>query len=380
MPYRVLIVDDSHFFQMRLKEIIDECPDLKVIGLATNGQEAIEMTAKLKPDIVSMDYEMPFLDGVSAVKIIMDETPTPIVMFSSMTYEGARITLDALEAGALDFMNKNFAEVAASSGGFKKKLHDKLLSFARNAKTPNADPVQDLKPEPVAPVEKKQERRPPRAVPLNKSALKDTPVESLPSQRRKAFSTASLKGKVKLVAIGASTGGPVALADIISGLPSSFNIPVIIVQHMPENFTRAFSERLNRITALRVKEAENGDRIEPGTILVAPGGKQMMIDRSGSKIKIIPGDDRVSYRPCVDITFASAASSYGDSVLAIVLTGMGSDGCDGAKLLKSNGSTIWSQNEESCVVYGMPAAVEKQNISSCVLPVTDFAQKLASLI
>lgn len=376
MPYKVLIAEDSNFFQMRLKDIINECPELEVIGIATNGQEAIDMAAKLKPDIISMDYEMPFLDGLSAVKVIMSETPTPIVMFSSMTYEGAKITLDALDAGALDFMNKNFAEVSADSKDFKKKFHNKLINFAKSAKSPaslessNAaaqaavDPVGD----PVA-----QSSRP--------KAVVSRPAARAPAPRAPAAdSSGMLKGKVKLVAIGASTGGPVALSEIISALPSSFTIPIIIVQHMPENFTRAFSERLDRSSALRVKEAEHGDRIERGQVLVAPGGKQMLIDRSGKTIKIIDGDDRVNYRPCVDISFASAASAYGDAVLAIVLTGMGTDGCDGAKLLREKGSTIWSQDEGTCVVYGMPAAVERENISTCVLPIKEFAQKMTGLI
>ncbi len=362
MPYSVLIVDDSNFFQTRLKEIINECPDLKVVGLASNGQEAIDMAAKLKPDIISMDYEMPFLDGVSAVKIIMDENPTPIVMFSSMTYEGARITLDALDAGAVDFMNKNFAEVSANSATFKKKFHEKLITYAREASTDAAHSATVLKESIFAPKTGATEEK--RATPA-------PPPVSKPS-------SSNIKGKIKLVVIGASTGGPVALTDVITQLPADFPCPILVVQHMPENFTRAFAERLNRNAALTVKEAEHGDNIERGRVLVAPGGKQMMIERGGSTVKIIDGDDRVNYKPCVDITFASVASVMGGGVLAVVLTGMGSDGADGAKLLKAKGSTIWSQDKDSCVVYGMPAAVARANLSSCELPLKDIASKLIS--
>ncbi len=359
MPYSVLIVDDSSFFQTRLKDIVNEHPDLHVVGLAANGQEAIDMAEKLKPDIISMDYEMPFLDGVTAVKVIMEKNPRPIIMFSSMTYEGARITLDALDAGALDFMNKNFAEVSGNSSSFKERLHEKLIECAKAGKKPAA------------------------SSPVSSSAsATSAPFSPLPRRdtegRSKAASGKKIKGKVKLVAIGASTGGPVALADIITALPSDFPVPIIIVQHMPENFTKAFAERLNRQSKLTVKEAEPGDRLEPGTALVAPGGKQMMIDRSGKSVKIIDGDERVNYKPSVDIAFGSAAAALNDAVLGVVLTGMGADGCDGARLLKEKGSTIWSQDKESSVVYGMPAAVAKENITSCVLPLKDIAGRLIS--
>ncbi|WP_086934599.1 protein-glutamate methylesterase/protein-glutamine glutaminase [Agarilytica rhodophyticola] len=357
MPYSVLVVDDSHFFQMRLKDIINEHKDLNVVGVATNGQEAIDMTAKLKPDVISMDYEMPFLDGISAVKAIMAEIPTPIIMFSSMTYEGAKITLDALDAGAVDFMNKNFAEVSSNSAIFKKKFHEKLIVFAQRGykKSPSRSSSFITAP-----------RTPP---------LVDTSTRSIVRNDSKR-----LKGKIKLIAIGASTGGPVAVADIVTGLKGKVSIPILIIQHMPENFTRAFAERLDRSTPLTVKEAENGDMLKKGHVLVAPGGKQLMVDRSGNSIKIVAGDNRVNYKPCVDITFASAAIAYGSAVLGIVLTGMGSDGCEGARLLKDKGSTIWSQDEDSCVVYGMPAAVAKSNISSCILPLKDIAQKIVDSV
>ncbi|MFT5084872.1 MAG: two-component system chemotaxis response regulator CheB [Lentisphaeria bacterium] len=367
MPYSVLIVDDSRFFQARLKGVVNEHPNLNVVGVASNGQEAIDMAAKLKPDVISMDYEMPFLDGLSAVRIIMAENPCPIVMFSSMTYEGAKITLDALEAGAVDFINKNFAEVSGNSLSFKKKLHEKLILFASNGKP--GVPA-GLAPRTSAITTKSVLSS---ASPGGKTAApsaNNSPITKVVAKK--------IKGKVKLLAIGASTGGPVALADIISALPADFPVPVIIVQHMPENFTRVFSERLNRQSALRVKEAEHGDRLEKGLVLVAPGGKQMMLDRSGSSIKIMDSDDRVNYRPCVDITFASAAVAMCDGVLGVILTGMGADGCEGSRMLKEKGSTIWSQDKDSCVVYGMPAAVARANITSCVLPLKDIAKKLIS--
>ncbi len=382
MVYKVLIVDDSNFFQTRLKEMINESSQLDVIGIASNGREAIDMAAKLKPDIISMDYEMPMLDGVSAVKTIMNENPTPIVMFSSMTYEGAKITLDALAAGAVDFMNKNFAEVSNDSAEFKRKLHDKLITFAKTKSKSANDPEPSLD---TSVSDKQNFSSIPRSK-LNKESkikerrpLSDVSRPSEPSRThfRKAE---SIKGKVKILAIGASTGGPVALSNIVCALPTNFPVPIIIIQHMPENFTKAFAERLNRSANLTVKEAESGDRIERGRVFVAPGGKQMIVDKSGHSLKIIEGDNRVNYRPCVDITFASVANAYNNSVLAVVLTGMGSDGCEGARILKEKGSSLWSQDEQSSVVYGMPAAVARANLSDCVLPLNEFAKQLIAEI
>lgn len=371
MVYKVLVVDDSSFFQMRLKEIINEHPDLKVVGVAANGQEAIDLAEKLHPDIISMDYEMPFLDGVSAVRAIMAKRPVPIVMFSSMTYEGARITLDALEAGAVDFIPKNFAEVSRSSANLKRKLHDTLLGFARQAKPRVSQPAaRDSAPvpRPVEPVGGRAPEGPRHDATARKPVETAQPVA--PPPHRKV-----LKNKIKIVVIGASTGGPVALSEVIQKLPATFALPLVIIQHMPENFTRAFAERLDKISAVSVAEARDGDVLEPGRVLLAPGGKQLIFDRRGS-VKILPGDERVSYKPSVDITFASAANVYGGGVLGVVLTGMGSDGCEGARLLKERGAVIWGQDQASCVVYGMPKAVARARLTDEVLPLAEIGPRL----
>ncbi|SMF36609.1 two-component system, chemotaxis family, response regulator CheB [Alteromonadaceae bacterium Bs31] len=376
MPYKVLIVDDSSFFQHRLKEIIGENPELDVVGIAANGQEAIDMAARLQPDIISMDYEMPLLNGVSAVRAIMAERPVPIVMFSSMTYEGAAITLEALDAGAVDFIPKNFAEVSNNSAQLRKRLQEKLIEFASKAK-----PVPSRSTEELAAEASIRSQRAKEKTAALRERLARRPEAQSPTSTNSSPNTAahtSLKGKVRLVVIGASTGGPVALSDIIINLPANFPLPVLVVQHMPENFTKAFAERLNRQSALSVKEAETGDAIVRGTVLIAPGGKQMMLDRTGKTVKVIAGDDRVNYKPCVDITFASVANFLGDKALGIVLTGMGADGCEGARLLKSKGAYIWSQDEASSVVYGMPAAVARAGLSDAVLPLADICPRLTS--
>jgi len=357
MPIKVLVVDDSSFFQHRLTEMLNEHSDLTVVGIAANGREAVEKAISLQPDVITMDYEMPVMDGVSAVREIMSSRPVPILMFSSLTYEGARTTLDALEAGAVDFLPKNFAEISRDSAELKAKLHKRLLTIARPKPTPT------------------------RLIPIRTSAAKVQMPSAhysrdsiLPLQKK---STRVLKGTVELLVIGASTGGPVALTDVLTKLPANFPVPIVLIQHMPENFTKAFAERLNRQSKITVKEAVDGDALRPGIALLAPGGKQLMVDkRGGGCVKILPGDERVNYKPCVDITFGSAANSYGQSVLAVIMTGMGSDGCEGARLLKAKGATVWSQDEGSCVIYGMPMAVAKAKLTDRVLALADIAPSL----
>jgi two-component system chemotaxis response regulator CheB len=367
LAYKVLVVDDSSFFQIRLKEIIDNHPDLTVVGVAANGQEAIDMARKLLPDVISMDYEMPFLDGVSAVRAILAERAVPIIMFSSLTYEGARITLEALEAGAVDFLPKNFADVSQRSDRLTRKLQESLLFYAREAKA--RAPGSFRRPETGG------------AAPRRHTRDVTPQAESVEKGKQPAASSAprkSLKSHVKLLVIGASTGGPVAVTDVLTSLPAGFPLPVVVVQHMPANFTRVFAERLDRQCQLRVREAKNGDHLEPGLVLVAPGGYQLMFDRNQkNRIKVLEGDERVNYRPSVDITFASAAGVYHSHVLGVVLTGMGADGCDGARLLKAQGSVIWTQNQESCVVYGMPRAVASAGLTDEVLSPVDVGLRLA---
>lgn len=378
MPFRVLVVDDSNFFQHRLKEIINEHPELKVVGIASNGREAIDKAAELKPDIITMDFEMPVMDGVTAIKHIMSNRRVPILMFSSLTYEGAKITLDALAAGALDFIPKDFAEVSRNSEVLKKKLHERLITLAGSGNRSVPPPAPTIAPPAAAPapmpVSSSSSFRPiaapaPAARPI--SPAQDEPARSSgPDNYR-------LKNKPKILVIGASTGGPVALAEVLMALPANFPLPIVLVQHMPENFTKAFAERLNKQCHIRVREAVDGDQLQPGLALLAPGGKQLMLDkRNGGSVRILPDDERVNYKPSLDITFGSAANNYADKVLGVVLTGMGSDGCNGARLLKDAGSSLWSQDEASCVIYGMPMAVARAGLTDKVLSLKDIGPRL----
>ncbi|WP_283818371.1 chemotaxis protein CheB, partial [Pseudomonas oryzihabitans] len=179
----------------------------------------------------------------------------------------------------------------------------------------------------------------------------------------------------RLVAIGTSTGGPVALQRVLTQLPANFPAPLVLIQHMPAAFTKAFAERLDKLCRISVKEAEDGDQLRPGLALLAPGGKQMMVDGRGM-VKILPGDERLNYKPCVDVTFGSAAKAYADKVLAVVLTGMGADGREGARMLKQVGSQVWAQDEASCVIYGMPMAIAKANLADAIYGLDDIGRHL----
>jgi two-component system chemotaxis response regulator CheB len=372
MPITILIVDDSNFFQRVLSEIINENKQFKVIGFASNGREAIEKVKSLKPDVVTMDYEMPMMDGVTAVREIMSTNPLPILMLSSMTFSGAKITIDALEAGAADFMNKNFAEISGKGSAIKKRLYDILLVLSQSRSiqcTPNEN--NSLVCEAVSTETTHLSGE--SVQPADSSSIINKTLCDKPELR-------ALSNKVKMVAIGASTGGPLALSELLKGIPENFRFPILIIQHMPQNFTLAFAQRLNKQCEIEVKEAEDGDYIQPGRALLAPGGKQMIVDKKNkNRVRVMDSTTEINYKPCVDISFASLSNSYNDSVLGIILTGMGSDGCDGARLLTEKKSTIWTQNKNSCVVYGMPMAVDKAQLSSASLNLKEMSSYLSSL-
>lgn len=368
MPYKVLVVDDSTFFRRRVKEILSQDPNLEVIGDAKNGVEAVEQVKALDPDVVTMDIEMPVMDGISAVKAIMSEKPVPIMMFSSLTYEGAQATLDALEAGALDFLPKKFEDIARD----RREALDLLQSKVKALGPRKASISRFRKPTlaPQGPGKTKATRTFIRSSNLDSSAgsTSSTPVRSKSGKR------------YKLLAIGTSTGGPVALQTVLTELPATFPCPIVLVQHMPGTFTTAFAERLNQVCQIKVKEADDGDVLRPGTAYLAPGGRQMVIDGNASnpRINITDVNDStlVTYKPSVDLTFTSAARVFSGDVLGIILTGMGADGREGCRKLKASGAKIWAQDENSCVVYGMPHAVAEANISERSIPLKEIASSI----
>lgn len=359
MTTKVLVVDDSGFFRRRLTDLINKDHRMAVVGTAENGQEALAAVERLKPDVVTMDYEMPVMDGITAVREITKKFGTPVLMFSSLTYEGARVTLDALEAGAVDYLPKNFEDISRHADELQRILCDRLQTIAQ-AKVD----------------ERLQRLAPTRPVVETKSATEAKTVEK-PAEAAVARGARSAKSNCKLLVIGASTGGPMALQEVLTQLPATFPVPILLVQHMPEAFTKAFAERLNRICALEIKEASDGDIMRPGCAYLAPGGKQMLVEaRQSMLVKIASGDERLNYKPSLDVTFGSAARELGSAVLGVVLTGMGADGREGARMLKSKGSRIWAQDEATSVIYGMPMAVAKAGLTDRVLALRDVPVKL----
>ncbi len=338
---KVLVVDDSSFFRRRITDFLSSDPDIEVIAQAIDGLDAVEKTNQLNPDVITMDIEMPRLDGISAVKKIRETKSTPVLMFSSLTHDGAKATFAALDAGASDFLPKKFEDIASEKSDAIKTLCERVKSIARKRTGTDAAKIKIS------------------------TSLKSTPMMSS-------------KG-YQLAVIGASTGGPVAVEKVLKTLPADYSLPILLIQHMPASFTGAFAERLNKICAISVKEAEDGDQLQAGTAYIAPGGRQMCLKKNGrgNTISIEDEPAATTYKPSVDITFNSIAEAYRGRVLAIVLTGMGSDGCNGARTLREKGATVWAQDEASCVVYGMPMAVVKENLADKVMSVDEIGMSLA---
>jgi two-component system chemotaxis response regulator CheB len=387
MAIKVLVVDDSGFFQKRISEILKPEADIKIVGFANNGREAIEKAQSLNPDVITMDYEMPVMDGLTALRNIMKIKPTPVLMFSSLTYDGARVTLDALDAGAVDFLPKNFEDLQRGGTAIRSLLINKIKNVARNynrsaaASMVSSTVQSNTLNTAVKPLLNSNQPSTDRTAitesgRINKASLeRSSTAEPLSNIKENSPSKKNTRlNGIDLILIGTSTGGPVALQKVLTQLPSSFPKPILLIQHMPASFTGAFAERLNTLCQITVQLAQDGDIIKPGVAYLAPGGQQMMLERG--KLRIIDGDDRMNYRPCVDLTFASAAKHFPKRSLAIILTGMGSDGCEGAKLMKQTGCPIWAQDKDSCVIYGMPMAIAKANLADAVLPLNNIGQIL----
>ncbi|WP_428035218.1 protein-glutamate methylesterase/protein-glutamine glutaminase [Amphritea sp.] len=374
MTVRVLVVDDSVFFRNRIKQILDNHPDIQVVDTAKNGKDAVAKVKLLHPDVVTMDVEMPEMDGITALKQIMAECPCQVVMLSSLTRRSAAVTLEALSLGAADYMEKDARQWlagsgASDSGNVEKQLAEKILALG--GRKPR--PAIYSRKEPVAE---------PRAVSRTSTspATRLKEAASQPAEAKSAARAGRVDTRVRIpdcgiVTIGSSTGGPAALQFILTQIPAGFPVPILITQHMPKAFTSVFAKRLDDLCAVRVKEAEDGDKLLAGHVYLAPGGQQMILDPSNaSKLIIRESDERMTYKPSVDLTFASVAKGYGRRAVALVLTGMGADGCDGARLLKNVGATVWAQDKESCTIFGMPKAVIEAELADAVLNLEGIRQ------
>lgn len=405
MAIRVLVVDDSSFFRRRVSEILTADADLEIIGTAADGAEAVAQAKALRPDVITMDIEMPVLDGISAVRQIMDSCPTPILMFSSLTHAGASATLEALEAGALDFLPKKFEDIARNRNDASSILQQRVKAIGRQrvrriAGSAPAQPRRSLNESGTRPGSLSATRQRPDILstrsPLNRNSTTLKAREpsrtalTQPADRQaeagvpaSSLTQLTVNPHHKLLAIGTSTGGPVALQKILTQFPANFPYPIVLVQHMPAAFTKAFAQRLNGLCKIEVREAADGDVLRPGVAYLAPGGQQMLTDgRSAqARLRVLNGDnERITYRPSVDLTFASLSKVYGGEVLAVILTGMGADGREGCRMLQERGATIWAQDRDSCVVYGMPQAVASAGIASQSYPLEQMAGKILAQV
>ncbi len=337
---KVLIIDDSVLTRTVLKNIILSDPDFIVIGEASNPYEARKYVKEGKPDVITLDVEMPKMDGITFLEKLMDKYPTPVIMVSSLTDKHSKITMKALELGAIDFIKKPSAPIELHS--LKNEIIEKLKMAVKAKILPQK--TLDSK---------------------FKTGLKEK-IDV--DEYIKDYKTKIIKTDPVIV-IGASTGGTVAIETIFKRLKTGVK-PIVVTQHMPVGFTKAFAERLNSTCPIRVKEAENGDKLEQGLALIAPGGKHMLLQRSGTTyyVEVKDGPPINRHKPSVDVLFKSAANSAGSNAIAVILTGMGDDGAKGMLALKEKGAFTIAQDEESCVVFGMPKEAIKLNAVKKIVP------------
>ncbi len=335
---RILIVDDSSFMRMAIRSILSKDPTLEIVGIAADGMEGVEKAVALKPDLITMDVEMPRMDGISALRKIMAAAPTKVIMVSTLTNEGARSTFEALEAGAIDYIPKNVTDSSEAQNIFRQELIRKVKEAVCSRFNRNAS----------APV-----------------------VRAVPPPRRPSSSRLSGK-KINYVGIGASTGGPVALQEVLSRIPVNFPYGIIVGIHMPKAFTGPYADRLNAKCSMSIREAVDGDVLKPGLALIAPGGMHTTLVRRGGSIvvKTVPTSScpQYVYVPSVDLMLSSMAEATNGSMLGVILTGMGNDGFKGMKQLKGLGGVTMVQDEATSTIYGMPKACVDGGVADEVLP------------
>jgi two-component system chemotaxis response regulator CheB len=348
---RVVIVDDSAYVRKVVREMLSRSPFIEVVGTARNGREALEMVEQLKPHVVTCDLIMPELDGVGFVREQMKRKPLPIIIMS-IANENAEAALSALDAGAVDFVQKPTALATDKLLEVSNELSDKVKAAGRI-----------------------------RLAPL--------PPQTMPEPAPLLFADAAGVGAVAgthavdLVVIGISTGGPQALKRLIPQLPAGLRSPVVIVIHMPVGYTEAYARNLGQISQLEVREAVEGDPVKPGVVLVAPAGRHLTFRKRADGVVVTHLDARpfdTLHRPSVDVMFQSAAEVFRDRVLGIVMTGMGSDGRQGAAWIKAQGGVVYTESEESCVVYGMPSTVVEAGLSDRVVPLGGMARAILEVV
>lgn len=353
---KTLVVDDSALMRKVISDILESCPGIKVIARAKNGRDAIEKVTRLAPDVVTMDIEMPVLDGLHALGYIMSECPTPVIMLSAAGEKHADIMMSAFHYGAVDFIVKPSGNVSMDIDSIKEELIIKVNAASR------------VKPNKLTFITEKQ----------GENCQEDKTCKDV----RKAVQPKNRK----IVVIGASTGGPRALHHVLTALPPGLKVPVLVVQHMPPGFTKSLARRLDDQSSIKIREAKEGDLIEPGVVLIAPGGYHMIVRQnktSGVTRETIglTTDDKVQgVRPSIDVLLNSVVPIYGQNALGVILTGMGSDGSEGIRNLKSAGGKVIVEDESTCVVYGMPRAVVSNNLADFIYPINKIAEGITQNI
>jgi two-component system, chemotaxis family, protein-glutamate methylesterase/glutaminase len=348
----VLIIDDSAFMRKSLSIMLESDPGITVVGTARNGLEGFDLAKKLLPDIITLDIEMPVMDGLTALKKIMQECPTSVIMVSSITTEGAQATIKAMELGAVDFIPKELSFVSVNITNIKDDLIQKVKEIVR----------QKTLKERLRKIRNTVSPTPVRYT----SVIRDVP--------RLGYKT---------VALGISTGGPFTLQKILPLIATSVNVPIFVVQHMPPKFTKSLAERLNGMCNLEVKEAEDNEVVRSNVIYIAPGGFHMKLRNNTSgeiKIDISLDPNNSLHRPSVDVMMNSVIDIYGKYTLGVIMTGMGKDGFEGIKKLKELGGYSIAQDEESCVVYGMPKAIVDANLADAILPADKIPETINRVI
>lgn len=341
---RVLVTDDSAFMRRAVTTMLTADPEIEVVGSARNGVQAVDLAKKLRPDVITLDIEMPEMDGLTALRHIMRTAPTQVIMLSSLTTEGSVASLKALKLGAADVLAKDQSQFSLNMSQLQEKLIQTVKALA--ASNPH-----------------KRSAKP----------AADTASPDIPKFRT---------GQFDLVCIGSSTGGPPVLETILGALPAHTQTPILIAQHMPELFTRSMANRLNEMCALNVVHVEDRETIEPGIIYLARGGVHMQVRKtSAGKLEAYMGDEPQDaiYRPSVDALFTSTAEAVGARALGIVLTGIGCDGLEGGKVMHKAGGKLLAQNQASCVVYGMPKSVDQAGITLASLSPADIGKSLGTL-
>lgn len=362
-PLNVLIVDDTITYRSILTRVMEDIPNTRVAGTASNGKIALSKLGMSNIDLVLLDIEMPELDGLETLKIIHQNSPhIGVVMVSGMSRSSADVTIRALEMGALDFISKPDGDSLVAS---KEELHRKLSHVVKHFQMKRNTVKIAPKPLPVLPP------RPPNSTGAGGSPV--SPAATAPTLK---------SGHFDVLAIGVSTGGPNALSELIPALPDNLGVPILLVQHMPPIFTESLANSLNRKSRLTVKEATHGEAVLANTVYLAPGGKHMVVVRENNTVKIAINDDppENSCRPAVDVLFRSVSRIYGKNVLSVVMTGMGSDGALGVKTLKQTGCYSLVQSEKTCVVYGMPKAVNEMKLADESVDLGAMAERITHLI